>query len=122
MKVDSWTKEQDALLTKLWNIGQTTAQIAVELRKEVRPYTSKDAVVGRVHRLKFTGRKSPILPPRPKVQIEPLIEKPILPESADTCRWLDDDKVFCDHQVKKGKSYCPFHCTIVYQPKPEITE
>ncbi len=51
----SWTEERVALLKKLWGEGKTAAEIAVELGGVTR-----NAVIGKAHRLKLSGRASPI--------------------------------------------------------------
>ncbi|RJF70894.1 GcrA family cell cycle regulator [Rhodopseudomonas palustris] len=58
-----WTDERVAQLTRLWEGGLTASQIAAELGQ-----VSRNAVVGKVHRLGLSGR--PIRPasgaPRPR--------------------------------------------------------
>src|SRR5262249_43719531 len=47
MGLSLWTAEQDALLKQRWEAGITSGQIARETGK------SRNAVIGRVHRLKL---------------------------------------------------------------------
>jgi hypothetical protein len=49
-----WTPERIALLTRLWDEGRTAASIAMEIG------CTKNAVVGKAHRLRLRGRPSPI--------------------------------------------------------------
>lgn len=49
-----WNAESDALLTKLWHEGMSCGQIALQMN------ATKNAVVGRAHRLKLAARPSPI--------------------------------------------------------------
>ncbi|MCB1155401.1 GcrA cell cycle regulator, partial [bacterium] len=51
----SWTDERVELLKKLWMEGLSASQIAGELGEGV----TRNAVIGKVHRLKLTGRAKP---------------------------------------------------------------
>ena len=51
----SWTDDRVDLLKKLWGEGHTAAEIAKELGGVTR-----NAVIGKAHRLKLSGRASPI--------------------------------------------------------------
>lgn len=51
----SWTDDRVALLKKLWGEGKTAAEIAGELGGVTR-----NAVIGKAHRLKLSNRVSPI--------------------------------------------------------------
>lgn len=51
-----WTEDQDAKLRRLWADGLSSAQIGAAMRM------TKNAVVGRAHRLKLPPRPSPIVP------------------------------------------------------------
>ena len=48
----SWTDERVELLKKLWNQGLSASQIAAELGGGV----TRNAVIGKVHRLGLSGR------------------------------------------------------------------
>ena len=52
----AWTDERVALLKKMWGDGKTAAEIAKELGEGV----TRNAVIGKAHRLKLSGRASPI--------------------------------------------------------------
>lgn len=54
----SWTPERIGELEKLWAEGHSTAEIGRRLG------VSKNAVVGKAHRLRLPGRQSPIDPSR----------------------------------------------------------
>jgi GcrA cell cycle regulator len=56
MRVDLWTAEADARLRALWAEGLSAAAIGALIAK------SKNAVLGRVHRLNLPGRASPTKP------------------------------------------------------------
>jgi GcrA cell cycle regulator len=71
----SWTEERVGVLTKLWLEGLSASQIAGELGEGV----TRNAVIGKVHRLKLSGRAKPAnssqrartatrMPRRPKAQ------------------------------------------------------
>lgn len=51
----SWTDDRVEVLKKLWGEGRTAAEIAKELGGVTR-----NAVIGKAHRLKLSGRASPI--------------------------------------------------------------
>lgn len=51
----AWTDERVELLKKLWMEGLSASQIAAELGEGV----TRNAVIGKVHRLKLSGRARP---------------------------------------------------------------
>lgn len=56
----SWTDERVELLKKLWQDGHSASQIAKQLGAVTR-----NAVIGKVHRLGLSGRAAPSQPTRP---------------------------------------------------------
>ena len=56
----SWTDERVETLKKMWAEGQSASQIAKELGGVTR-----NAVIGKVHRLGLSGRAAPSKPARP---------------------------------------------------------
>lgn len=52
----AWTDERVTVLKKMWGDGKTAAEIAKELGEGV----TRNAVIGKAHRLKLSGRASPI--------------------------------------------------------------
>lgn len=62
----SWTDERVELLRKLWMDGLSASQIASELSNGI----TRNAVIGKVHRLGLSGRVKNATPaaPRPRVQ------------------------------------------------------
>lgn len=52
----SWTDERITLLKKLWAEGRTAAEIARAMGSEI----TRNAVIGKAHRLKLAARNSPI--------------------------------------------------------------
>ena len=62
----SWTDERIDTLKKMWDSGLTATQIAEELGG-----VSRNAVIGKAHRLGLPARPSPVKPNEPKVAAEP---------------------------------------------------
>ena len=109
-----WNDEKIGRLKKLWSEGLTTGEIGKRLG------VSKNAVVGKAHRLGLKGRPSPI-----KRQHKPVEAKKetriftLTDLSAQTCRWpigdpKHEDFRFCGKPVIAGKPYCGEHCTTAY--------
>ena len=59
----SWTDERIATLTKMWESGATASQIAEELGG-----VSRNAVIGKAHRLGLKARPSPVKANDPKAE------------------------------------------------------
>ena len=57
----SWTDERIATLTKMWEGGATASEIATELGG-----VSRNAVIGKAHRLGLKARPSPVKANEPK--------------------------------------------------------
>ena len=51
-----WTEEKMDLLKSLWTQGKSASEIATILGEEV----SRNAIIGKAHRLGLAGRPSPI--------------------------------------------------------------
>ncbi|HYD24693.1 MAG TPA: GcrA family cell cycle regulator [Croceibacterium sp.] len=62
----SWTEERIATLTKMWEGGATASQIADELGG-----VSRNAVIGKAHRLGLKARPSPVKANEPKPAARP---------------------------------------------------
>ncbi|MGQ0662389.1 MAG: GcrA family cell cycle regulator [Pseudomonadota bacterium] len=122
-----WTMEQIAELTRLWKEGLTTSEIGKRLG------ISKNAVVGKAHRLHLSARPSPIKHSgRPKlfraalptVAIQAQIALRSPPKrpvelSAHSCRWPIGDPgepgfFFCGELALAGKPYCAEHAAMAY--------
>ncbi|MEO5866127.1 MAG: GcrA family cell cycle regulator [Sphingomonas sp.] len=56
----AWTDERIEILRKMWEAGQTASQIAEELTG-----VSRNAVIGKAHRLGLQSRPSPVKPNEP---------------------------------------------------------
>ena len=120
----SWTEEVINQLKQLWNEGKSTGEIGKNLG------VSKNAVVGKAHRLGLESRPSPIKrndtatetdikKDKPKKTPEYKKEKKkdgvsLLELTSSTCRWpigdpKDADFHFCGKEVITGKNYCEKH-------------
>lgn len=127
----SWTDDRVAILKKLWGEGKTAAEIAKELGGVTR-----NAVIGKAHRLKLSNRVSPIQqnkkPAPAKAPVEKKPKQKIISEDenretisllelgAQMCRWPIGDPQeekfgFCgDHSIS-GLPYCSEHAKVAYQ-------
>jgi len=113
MSVD-WTPERIEILTKLWNEGIATSEIGRRLD------VTKNAVVGKVHRLGLPKRQSPIQrkPAKKKKAPEPevITMDKLRP---GMCAWPIGDPGmpgfhFCGGKAVEGKPYCREHCEQAY--------
>lgn len=125
----AWTAEKIKLLKKLWLKGKSTIEIGKELG------ISKNAVVGKVHRLELAARPSPIKRTVKEKQTpaKRVIKKDLKPQKItlldlklNSCRWpigdpSDDDFHFCGADTVTGKPYCSEHCKIAYTSLKELT-
>jgi GcrA cell cycle regulator len=63
----AWTDQRVETLKKLWTEGLSASQIAKEMGEGV----TRNAIIGKVHRLKLSGRATPSRPPRPRIKAAP---------------------------------------------------
>ena len=119
----TWTDERIEQLQTLWGAGKTAAEIAKELGEGL----TRNAVIGKAHRLGLSGRVTPV---------QKKIDKPLPPESKDilaknggislleltekTCRYPYGDPRkpgfhFCGGHSLSGLPYCAEHAQIAYQ-------
>src|SRR5205085_3487206 len=68
----SWTEERIERLKKMWHDGATASQIADELGG-----VSRNAVIGKAHRLGLKARPSPVKANEPKPAPKPVEAKPV---------------------------------------------
>jgi GcrA cell cycle regulator len=129
----SWTDDRVALLKKLWGEGKTAAEIAKELGGVTR-----NAVIGKAHRLKLSNRVSPIQQNKkpvaaPKAPAEKkLLKSPVIAQDenrekvslmdlgARMCRWpigdpREESFGFCGCASMAGLPYCGEHAKVAYQ-------
>jgi GcrA cell cycle regulator len=103
-----WTPELIQQLSALWKQGLSTAEIGRRLG------VTKNAVVGKAHRLLLDPRPSPLKrPPAPRVTTA----------QGPACSWPEGhpgDKTFrfCGKRPLPGKPYCAEHAELAYvKPK-----
>lgn len=122
----SWTDERIELLKRLWEKGLSASQIAEELGEGV----TRNAVIGKAHRLGLKSRPSPVKADAPKKAAAAAPKKPkvvtkpkrvtLLDLSDKICKWPhghpgEEDFHFCGKPVQPGFPYCPEHCGVAYQ-------
>jgi len=129
----SWSDDRVEVLKKLWGEGKTAAEIAKELGDGV----TRNAVIGKAHRLKLSSRISPIqqnakkikansepsmAPRRPVKKVPIYLGKQLKMEDLrdKMCRWPNgdpqgDDFSFCGCTSLEGLPYCENHAAIAYQ-------
>lgn len=134
----SWTDERVEVLKKLWIEGKTASQIASELGGVTR-----NAVIGKVHRLGLSGRPSPIKRKpkkekavsrvaKKKATVKP-ISRPVVQDDLPAdggacmlelkesmCKWpigdpKSDNFRFCGQKSASGLPYCEGHAAVAYQ-------
>jgi GcrA cell cycle regulator len=110
-----WTDEKINRLKRLWSEGLTTAAIGNRLG------VSKNAVVGKVHRLELDGRPSPLKQQQKVTEVKETMPRifTLTDMSSQTCRWPSGDPQhadfrFCGRKVTQGKPYCVEHCDVAY--------
>ncbi len=119
----TWTTEKIKQLKKLWSKGKSTVEIGRELG------ISKNAVVGKVHRLELNARPSPIKKEAVKKPVKKKEVKQgnvsLMDLKMNSCRWpigdpKDADFHFCGKDTVTGKPYCSEHCKIAYTSLKEL--
>ena len=132
----SWTADKTVRLKHLWKVGYTATEIGEKLNY------SKNAVIGRAHRLNLAARRSGSGAGEPRTtyvrstraqQIEALLnDKNFEPENPTQledltdhhCRWPEGepgkkDFYFCGRTPVKGFSYCRLHILKSTKPRSE---
>jgi GcrA cell cycle regulator len=142
-----WTRERTNLLKRYWAEGESASRIAFLLGGfDHCDDGGRNAVIGKVHRLKLAGRETAASSrsprptddriawnkdkrmerkPRPAEPQAP--PKPIEPVSLDIsitelrpgqCKWPHGDGpfLFCGHTADASAAYCAFHKRIAYRP------
>jgi len=113
-----WTEERIELLQRLWLQGQTASQIAEQLGDGV----TRNAVIGKAHRLGLSGRPTPM---KPVIKTEPPRRPVAAGPSGKACMWpVGDPKTaefhFCSAPTEPGRPYCAAHCAMAYQRRSEV--
>lgn len=134
--IGAWTEDQDAILRKRWAEGISASDIA----NEIGDGRTRNAVIGRVHRLNLSGRAKPSGPRKPRERkprtrtieinkkskplpkpdplqfVKPLngTGVPFLSRDLLQCSWIvDDQNNVCGHPISNAVfTWCPFHCEI----------
>ncbi|MEI7606108.1 MAG: GcrA family cell cycle regulator [Rhodospirillaceae bacterium] len=106
-----WTDEQIEMLKSLWGQGKPASEIALMLGCDI----SRNAIIGKAHRLGLSGRPSPIKKKNPAkaATLHVLTER--------MCKWpFGDPKKpdfhFCGKAVDITMTYCPEHRALAYTP------
>jgi GcrA cell cycle regulator len=113
-----WTDVRIEQLAVFWKEGFSTAEIGRKLG------ISKNAVVGKAHRLHLPPRPSPIKNPpiRPVIKIAPPpppVKVVAMSKSGAACQWPDGHPGqpgfrFCGKPSVAGKPYCAEHAARAY--------
>lgn len=129
----TWTDDRVEELSRLWASGYSASAIGRMLG------VSKNAVVGKAHRMRLESRPSPIrrdqrTPARRRVPmpVQTLLRQPVIAAPPPPPRWTvrrntegpsclwplgdpgDSGFHFCGDQAVEGKPYCPEHCARAY--------
>ena len=104
-----WTSERIEALTKLWEEGVPTGEMGRRIG------VSKNAIIGKVHRLGLV----------PRLVLDKPVRRGNNPIVSDSpyCMWpighpTDDDFHFCGGNPHPGKPYCASHAALAYiRPK-----
>jgi GcrA cell cycle regulator len=109
----TWTPERIQRLVELWEEGVTTAEIGRRIG------VTKNAVIGKVHRIGLVPRVVKELPPP---------RRNVFDFTGAVCMWpighpTDDDFRFCGGSPIAGKPYCAHHAAVAYiRPKEQKPE
>ena len=136
-----WTEERVEQLKSLWADGLSASQIA-----RVLGGVTRNAVIGKVHRLGLAGRAGPARAERPRsvshksiariavpepeiIEEEPLVLDDghfatVLTINDRMCHWPIGDPAensfhFCGRKPKTGSPYCEAHARKAYQPQTQ---
>jgi GcrA cell cycle regulator len=110
-----WNEDRLGNLKRLWAEGLSITQIGLEIG------VSRNAVVGKVHRMGLPKRQSPIV--RSDKPVEPKRRKLSPLTFADwdrnKCCWpIGDPRAsdfhFCGDKIREGRPYCATHCAKAY--------
>ncbi len=110
--IETWTPERIEALTRLWEEGITTAEIGRRIG------VTKNAVIGKVHRIGLTPRVITQKPPP---------RRNVFDFTGPACMWPighpgEDDFHFCGEHPMAGKPYCGHHVEAAYIKPKEKSE
>jgi GcrA cell cycle regulator len=133
-----WADDRVDKLKSLWTEGLTASQVATSMGN-----VSRNAVIGKLHRLGLLGGSAPASRLRPRTMPKPrapnvprtlaVVAEPeafrfddgaaVTPRSLEKqmCRWpLGDPRAgdfhFCGHGLKTGSPYCEAHDLRAHRP------
>lgn len=112
-----WTPERIEMLQSLWREGYSASAIAEKLGG-----ISRNAVIGKAHRLLLPSRPSPIK--RDERVVKPAPAPQRAHGTGHDCMWpIGDPKSpefhFCEEPADPGRPYCSAHCAQAYQRREE---
>ena len=142
----NWTDDAEAILRRMWGCGVSASKIAKHLGGVTR-----NAVVGKAHRLNLERRASPIKRLAPgevpkryrranrgqakgvrlsiiKSSAAPVVRRhaePVKLHPTHKCKWLNGERpnwTYCGKDCQEGFSWCPEHKARVFQPKIQAAE
>ncbi len=90
----AWTEERVELLKKLWTEGLSASQIARQMGGVTR-----NAVIGKVHRLGLSGRATPARVSTAKVGTQTTRTRQAQPSIAGTKLSYDKDESFTRNEI-----------------------
>ena len=110
--IETWTPERIEALTRLWEEGITTAEIGRRIG------VTKNAVIGKVHRIGLTPRVITQKPPP---------RRNVFDFTGPACMWPighpgEDNFHFCGEHPVAGKPYCDHHAAVAYIKPKEKSE
>jgi len=110
-----WTAALDARLADLWADGTPAGDIADNLD------TTRNAVIGRAHRLGLGPHINRNGTRKPMVD-RPVVRQAFDALGSDGCKWPHGDPGepgfhFCGVRRQPGRPYCAGHLKTAYQPK-----
>ena len=129
----AWTEERVEKLKELWDKGLSASQIAKELAEGV----TRNAVIGKAHRMGLASRPSPVKAkkaataekkpaPKPAVRKRKASDKVTLLDLTERmCKWPighpnEEGFHFCGKRSAPSFPYCAEHCAEAYQtPQPK---
>jgi GcrA cell cycle regulator len=97
-----WNSESVDKLKELWQAGLSITKIGIKLG------TTRNAVVGKAHRIGLTRRPAAVAPPARALGV-----------SAGGCKWpIGDPKspdfTYCGDSALPDHPYCAKHCALAY--------
>jgi hypothetical protein len=132
-----WTPRMLARLRELHDNGMKFKQIALTMNAEFKVSLTRNAVIGKAHRLQLQLRDAATAPGR-KVKWDKLVETKVAPPLAPvipgaltmlqlgyhTCRWPSDEArppyTYCGEPTYAGGSFCKAHYRLAYV-KPRMS-